>query len=323
MAERKTGGGKRGGKKVAASGRVESQGKKAAGPRRAVSGGGKAANSGRGRPRSGRKITASARAKRKSEESRRGKKQGGAGRHPPIRAIISCLEKEYPESKIALEFGNPLELLVATILAAQCTDERVNQVTKTLFAKYKTAGDYARAPLEDLMELVRSTGFFRAKSKNISAACRMIEEKHGGEVPSTMEELVELPGVARKTANIVLADAFETTEGIAVDTHMLRLSGRLGLSSEKDPVKVESDLVEVVPKSKWSHLPHLIADHGRAVCKARSPRCEACVLADLCPSRDLFMKGSSKAAGAARGKAGWKVAKRVGLGARKSRASSK
>lgn len=313
MAERKTGRGKRGGKRAAGSARPKTGGRKAAGPRRA---------------KRSRKAAGSARGRRNSGESRRGKKQGGAGRRPPIKAIISRLEREYPESKIALEFGNPLELLVATILAAQCTDERVNQVTKELFAKYKTAGDYARAPLENLMELVRSTGFFRAKSKNISAACKMIDEKHGGEVPSTMEELVELPGVARKTANIVLGDAFETAEGIAVDTHMLRLSGRLGLSSERDPVKVESDLMEVLPKSKWSHFPHLIADHGRAVCKARSPRCEACVLADLCPSRDLFMKEDSRAGGAARGRAGRGDAARKAatgrrLGARRGGPSSK
>jgi endonuclease-3 len=210
---------------------------------------------------------------------------GGRSSRPPIRAIINRLEKEYPGSRVALDFGSPVELLVATILAAQCTDERVNQVTKVLFAKYRTPVDYARASLEDLMEIVRSTGFFRNKSKSIKAACGKIVEDFGGEVPRTMAELVSLPGVARKTANIVLGDAFGVSEGIAVDTHMLRLSRRLGLTKEKDPVKVERDLCEMVPRSKWLHFPHLIADHGRAVCKARTPMCGDCAVARLCPSR--------------------------------------
>jgi endonuclease-3 len=213
-----------------------------------------------------------------------------SGDKPPIRAIVSRLEREYAKSKIALRFKNPLELLVATILAAQCTDERVNQVTKTLFARYKKASDYAKAPPEELQKLVRPTGFFRNKSKSIQGACKMIAEEHGGVVPDTMEELVKLPGVARKTANIVLGDAFGLSSGIAVDTHMLRVSRRLGLTEESDPVKVEADLCAIVPKRKWIHFPHLIADHGRAVCKARKPLCRSCVIADLCPSRELFLK---------------------------------
>ena len=218
---------------------------------------------------------------------------GGPGvkakRRLPIRAIVSRLEREYPDSEIALGYRSPLELLVATILAAQCTDERVNQVTKTLFAKYRSAADYAGAPLEELMELVHPTGFFRNKSKHIQAACRIIVEEHGGKVPDTMEELVRLPGVARKTANIVLGDAYGVSSGIAVDTHMLRVSKRLGLTAEKDPVKVEADLCSIVPKGKWIAFSHLVADHGRGVCKARSPMCESCVLGDLCPSRELFL----------------------------------
>jgi endonuclease-3 len=209
---------------------------------------------------------------------------------PPIRAIISRLEREYPQSRIALRFKSPLQLLVATILAAQCTDERVNQVTKTLFKRYKRASDYAGAPLEEIEKLVRPTGFFRNKSKSIQGACRMIAEEYGGEVPDTMEELVKLPGVARKTANIVLGDAFGVSAGIAVDTHMLRVSRRLGLTEESDPVKVEADLCALVPKRRWIQLPHLIADHGRAVCKARVPLCRSCAIAKLCPSRDLYIK---------------------------------
>jgi endonuclease-3 len=232
-----------------------------------------------------------ARTRAKSKPVREKRPSGAAANRakkaarPPIRAIINRLEKEYPDSRIVLDFKSPLELLVATILAAQCTDERVNHVTKTLFSRYKKPSDYARAPLEDLMELVRSTGFFRNKSKSLQAACAKIVADYGGEVPRTMEELIKLPGVARKTANIVLGDAFGLSEGIAVDTHMLRLSKRLGLTLEKDPVKVERDLCVLVPSTKWIRFPHLIADHGRAVCKARTPLCDACVLAKQCPSR--------------------------------------
>ncbi len=222
-----------------------------------------------------------------------------ARRRPPIRAIITRLEREYPGSRIALRYRNPLELLVATILAAQCTDERVNQVTKTLFAKYKAPEDYAEAPIGDLMEIVRPTGFFRNKSKSIQAAARKIVDEHGGKVPDNMVDLTGLPGVARKTANIVLGDAFGVSEGIAVDTHMLRLSSRLGLTSEKDPVKVEKDLCALVPRRKWIHFPHLTADHGRAVCKARKPLCDACALADICPSRAVFQKEAKAGAKAA------------------------
>lgn len=213
-----------------------------------------------------------------------------------IRKIISRLERAYPESKIALRFKNPLELLVATILAAQCTDERVNQVTSDLFVKYKKADDYANASLDELMEAVRPTGFFRNKSRSIQAACRLIVQRHRGDVPSTMDELIELPGVARKTANVVLGNAYGVASGIAVDTHMIRVARRLGLTREKDPVKIEKDLCEIVPKKQWIHFPHLVADHGRAVCKARSPLCLDCVLRELCPSRDIYTKNPRTAA---------------------------
>jgi endonuclease-3 len=233
------------------------------------------------------------------------------------RKIMNRLEKAYPEAKIALRYKNPLELLVATILAAQCTDERVNQVTASLFKKYGKASDYARAPVEELMEAVRPTGFFRNKSRNIQAACRVIEREHKGIVPDTMEELVELPGVARKTANVVLGNAYGIASGIVVDTHVLRVSKRLGLTREKDPVKVERDLCELIPKKKWISVSHLITAHGRAVCKARSPRCPDCVVGDLCPSRELFVKGADTArkAGAGRGRK-----KAVAVGASKKKA---
>jgi endonuclease-3 len=206
---------------------------------------------------------------------------------PLIRKIINRLEKAYPEAEIALRFRNPLELLVATILAAQCTDERVNQVTKPLFQKYKKAADYAQAPLDDLMEAVRSTGFFRNKSRSIQGASQKIVDEHKGTVPDTMEELLKLPGVARKTANVVMGNAYCVASGIVVDTHMLRIAKRLELTREKDPVKVENDLTEIVPKKQWIRFPHLVMAHGRAVCKARSPQCSGCVLRQLCPSCDL------------------------------------
>lgn len=225
----------------------------------------------------------------KRRELKRSTKTAAFG-GPSIRKIINRLENAYPDSKIALRFTNPLELLVATILAAQCTDERVNLVTKDLFKKYRKPADYARASLGELMEAVHPTGFFRNKSRSIQAACRVIAQRHGGVVPDTMEGLLELPGVARKTANVVLANAYGVASGIAVDTHMLRVAKRLGLTHEKDPVKVERDLCEIVPEKHWIHFPHLIMSHGRAVCKARSPLCAGCVLEKLCPSRDLFIE---------------------------------
>jgi len=201
--------------------------------------------------------------------------------------IVRLLKKEYPAARCSLNYSNPLELLVATILSAQCTDERVNLVTAELFRKYRTAEDYAAAPAAELERDIRSTGFFRNKARSIQGACRLIAERHGGSVPRSMEELLELPGVARKTANVVLGNAYGVASGVVVDTHVARLSERLGLSSEKTPEKIEQDLASIVPKSDWILFPHLLIAHGRKVCKARGPLCGECVLARLCPSANL------------------------------------
>ena len=204
------------------------------------------------------------------------------------RQLVKLLRREYPEARCSLDHSNPLELLVATILSAQCTDERVNAVTAQLFRKYRTWEDYASAPAAELERDIHSTGFFRNKAKSIQGACRQIGERHGGRVPSEMEELLTLPGVARKTANVVLGNAYQIASGVVVDTHVSRLSGRLGLSGEKTPEKIERDLTAVVPKSDWIDFSHLLIAHGRKVCKARNPACGECVLATLCPSAGLF-----------------------------------
>ena len=196
--------------------------------------------------------------------------------------VIKRLKKTYPDAKIALKFENPLQLLIATILSAQCTDERVNEVTKELFRKYKTAEDFAKADLNELAEDIKSTGFYKQKARYIKEACKIIVEKHKGEVPKTIEELMDLPGVARKTANIVLANAYGIVEGIPVDTHVRRLSQRIGLATSKQPEKIEKELMEVVPKKDWLIFPYLMQTHGRKVCIAKKPKCEECVLKDLC-----------------------------------------
>lgn len=196
--------------------------------------------------------------------------------------IIERLKKAYPDAKIALNFENPLELLVATILSAQCTDERVNKVTAELFKKYKTAKDFAEAPFEELAEAIKSTGFYQQKAKYIKESCKIIVEKHGGVVPKSMDELLELPGVARKTANIVLSNAYGIVEGIPVDTHVSRLSQRLGLVKSKDPIKIERELMEIVPKEEWFDFPYLLQAHGRTICTAKKPKCKECILKDLC-----------------------------------------
>jgi endonuclease-3 len=201
---------------------------------------------------------------------------------------ISLLEKEFPDAKIALNYSNPLELLVATILSAQCTDERVNLVTKTLFKKYKTAEDYANAETKELEQEIRSTGFYRNKAKNIKKASRILVEKHGSQVPRTMDEILELPGVARKTANIVLQNAYGVVEGIAVDTHVRRISARLGLTKNKDPNKIETDLMAIVPQNKWMRITDLIIFLGRKICTAKKPKCEICILNKTCPSAFTF-----------------------------------
>jgi endonuclease-3 len=197
--------------------------------------------------------------------------------------IVQKLRREYPDATCALNFRTPLELLVATVLSAQCTDERVNIVTKTLFTKYRSAAHYARADLNELERDIQSTGFFRNKAKNIKACCQAIVDAHDGEVPRDLATLVELPGIGRKTANVILGTAFGIPSGVVVDTHVTRLSQRLGLTSEKDPVKIELDLIVLIPRKQWIDFSHRLIHHGRRVCVARKPRCSQCVLNDLCP----------------------------------------
>mgnify|MGYP001198104779 FL=1 len=201
-----------------------------------------------------------------------------------VKKIIKILRQQYPSPRTALHYRTPFELLIATILAAQCTDERVNKVTPGLFQKYPTVEAFARARQEELEKDIRSTGFFRNKARNIIALSRKLVEEYGGQVPDSMEELIKLPGVARKTANIVLASAFRKAEGIAVDTHVKRLAGRLGLSRETQPEKIEKDLMAIVPREDWLDFNFLLVEHGRKICQARKPRCLECVLRELCPS---------------------------------------
>jgi len=208
------------------------------------------------------------------------------------REIIKILRKNYPKSRTALKYETPLQIMVSTILSAQCTDERVNMITPALFKKYKTAADFASADQEELEEEIRSTGFFRNKAKNIISASKKIVENFGGEVPDNMEELITLPGVARKTANIVLSSSFKKTEGIAVDTHVKRLSQRLGLSKEKDPDKIERDLMAIVPKEDWLDFNYMLVNHGRKICPARRPLCPSCDISHLCPSAEEFYSAS-------------------------------
>ncbi len=201
-----------------------------------------------------------------------------------IAEVIRRLEAEYPDAEIALGFSNPLELLVATILSAQCTDVMVNRVTATLFSKYRTVADYAAAIPGRFEQEIRPTGFYRNKTKHIIAAARLIETSFEGIVPKTMAELVTLPGVARKTANIVLYNAYGIIDGIAVDTHVKRLAGRLGLTRNSNPDKIEQDLMKLVPEARWGSFSYLLIEHGRAVCVARKPKCRICLLNDICPS---------------------------------------
>ena len=200
-----------------------------------------------------------------------------------VTLIWPLLRKAYPDAKIALNFSNPVELLVATILSAQCTDVRVNLVTKDLFQKYRSAADWARADQTEIEEDIRSTGFFRNKAQNIKGACTIIDEEYGGQVPQTMEELTALPGVGRKTANVLLGNAFDVP-GIVCDTHVIRLSRRLELSDNSDPVKLEFDLADIVPKRRWTLFSHLLIFHGRNCCKARKPGCPECPIAKHCPA---------------------------------------
>ena len=209
---------------------------------------------------------------------------------PKARAqkIMELLEKEHPDAEIALHYKNPLELLIATILSAQATDEQINAITPKLFQKYTTAKDYANAERTELEQDIKSSGFYHNKAKNIQNTAKMLVENYNGQVPKTMEELVELPGVARKTANIVLFNAYGIIAGVAVDTHVRRLAQRLGLSENSDPNKIEKDLMNLVPKDKWMRITDLLIFHGRRVCDARKPRCDACVLNKLCPSAFTF-----------------------------------
>jgi len=202
--------------------------------------------------------------------------------------VVELLEKEHPDARTALNYTNPLELLVATMLSAQCTDRRVNIVTEKLFRKYRKAEDYANADLKELEEEIRSTGFYRAKARNIQKCCQTLVEKFNAQVPKTMEEMLQLPGVARKTANIVLSNAYSVVEGIAVDTHVHRVAKRLGLTEYEDPKKIEVDLMEVVPREKWTRITDLLIFHGRRICVARKPKCDLCVLNKLCPSAYTF-----------------------------------
>lgn len=214
-------------------------------------------------------------------------------RRQQVRKVLPILKKTYPAAKCSLNYQSPLELLVATILSAQCTDDRVNIVTQSLFKKYRSARDYADAPEGELEKDIQSTGFFRNKAKSLRGMGRALAENHHGKVPTTMEELVALPGVGRKTANVVLGNAFGKNIGVVVDTHVGRLSERLGLTRETDPVKIESDLMEVVPQNEWTLWSHLMIAHGRKICQARKPRCQECPLLAYCPAGQKLVKAAS------------------------------
>jgi endonuclease III len=200
------------------------------------------------------------------------------------REVYARLAAHYPDAHCALDFKSPFQLLVATILSAQCTDKRVNMVTPALFKKYKTPKAMAAAKPEELEEMIKSTGFFRNKTKSLLGMSAAVADEHGGKVPDEMDKLVKLPGVGRKTANVVLGNAYAKNQGVVVDTHVGRVSGRLGLTSNVDPVKVEQDLMKLFPRENWALLSHLFIEHGRQICDARRPKCEICFLNDLCPS---------------------------------------
>jgi endonuclease-3 len=202
--------------------------------------------------------------------------------------ILELLEKTHPDAKIALNYTNPLELLIATILSAQCTDATVNIVTKTLFKKYRTAKDYADADLKTLEQDIKTTGFYHNKARNIKKCCQMLVEKYEGKVPRVMEEMLELPGVARKTANIVLQNAYGVVEGIAIDTHVRRVAKRLALTENENPDKIEQDLMWIVPKKSWMRITDLLIFHGRRICTAKKPDCTDCTLNQICPSAFTF-----------------------------------
>lgn len=202
--------------------------------------------------------------------------------------ILTLLKRHYPHAKIVLNYSNNWELLVAVILSAQCTDKMVNKVTASLFKKYKTIKDYAETNLSELEQDIKSTGFYRNKAKNIQSAAKLILEKFNGTVPKTMAEMLTIPGVARKTANVVLGNAYNIYEGIAVDTHVMRLSQRLGFSKQKDPNKIEHDLMKLIDQKDWFSLTYLLIEHGRAICEAKKPKCNECFLNTVCPSAFKF-----------------------------------
>jgi endonuclease-3 len=219
-----------------------------------------------------------------------------AERRQRVEEILPILKRTYPDARCRLDHHNPLELIVATILSAQCIDDRVNIVTKDLFRKYRSAADYARSPQATLEKQIQSTGFFRNKAKSLRGMASSLVEKHGGRVPDTMEALTELPGVGRKTANVVLGNAFGKNIGVVVDTHVTRLANRLGLTKHKiDAVKIEQDLMQVVPQDEWTLFAHLLIHHGRAICQARKPRCTQCPLLEYCPAGKKFIREGTAA----------------------------
>jgi len=211
-------------------------------------------------------------------------------RRKRVSAILPILKKLYPKAKCSLDYKNPLQLLIATILSAQCTDERVNKVTPDLFKKYPNVKALADADQNALEKDIQSTGFFRNKAKSLRGMAAAIVEQHQGQVPQTMDELTHLPGVGRKTANVVLGNAFSISEGVVVDTHVARVSARLGLTKETDPVKIEKDLMQIVPREEWTLFSHLLIFHGREICQARKPRCSICPLLPHCPAGQKFVK---------------------------------
>lgn len=251
------------------------------------------AKAGRGRP----KAAASVAKPRPAAPPKTGRARTGSA--PPLRgearpapervaAILRLLDQHYPGATTALRWETPLQLLVATILSAQCTDERVNRVTPALFARFPDAAALAAAPLEELESLIRTTGFFHNKARSIKEACRLLAERHAGEVPPSMDALLELPGVARKTANVVLGTAHRLPTGIVVDTHVKRVASRLGLTAEQDPEKIERELMKLVPVERWISFSHQLILHGRAICQARKPLCQQCPLAPHCPSAEIL-----------------------------------
>ena len=229
-------------------------------------------------------VAKTTRGAKKSSPRRRAWRESRAARRARVEEILKRLHAAYPDAKCSLDFRNPYELTVATILSAQCTDERVNMVTPVLFKRYPTPEDLAGARAEDVEEIIMSTGFYRNKTKSLLGMANAVMDRHDGRIPEEMDDLVRLPGVGRKTANVVLGNAFHRNEGIVVDTHVTRVSNRLGLTKNTDAVKIENDLIPLVPREEWTDLSHLFIYHGRAICKAPTPRCEECMLNDICPS---------------------------------------